>query len=218
MHDAAAAEAFGLGAGDVVVSIHCGSRGLRPPDRHRVPARDARRGPEARHRPARPRARLRPGPLEGGRALPRRDARRHQRGPRQPPGPHPPHARGVRPRAPAVGPDRCSTTSRTTPARWRRTRWTAKPRELYVHRKGATRALGPGHPGLPDRLRAVGQPVLIGGTMGTSSWVLAGTETRHAGELRLGLPRRGPEHEPPPGRSSSGTASRWSRSWRAAAS
>jgi len=48
--------------------------------------------------------------------------------------------------------------------------------EFYVHRKGATRAWGPGHPGLPDRLRAVGQPVLIGGTMGTSSWVLAGTE------------------------------------------
>jgi len=47
--------------------------------------------------------------------------------------------------------------------------------EVYVHRKGATRAWGPGHPGLPGRLRAVGQPVLIGGTMGTSSWVLAGT-------------------------------------------
>ena len=52
-----------------------------------------------------------------------------------------------------------------------------KPREVYVHRKGATRAWGPGHPGLPDRLRPVGQPVLIGGTMGTSSWVLAGTES-----------------------------------------
>ena len=48
-------------------------------------------------------------------------------------------------------------------------------REVYVHRKGATRAWGPGHPGLPDRLRPVGQPVLIGGSMGTSSWVLAGT-------------------------------------------
>jgi tRNA-splicing ligase RtcB len=52
-----------------------------------------------------------------------------------------------------------------------------KPQEVYVHRKGATRAWGPGHPGLPGRLRAVGQPVLIGGTMGTSSWVLTGTET-----------------------------------------
>ena len=45
---------------------------------------------------------------------------------------------------------------------------------LYVHRKGATRAFGPGHAGLPDGLRAVGQPVLIGGTMGTASYVLAG--------------------------------------------
>jgi len=51
----------------------------------------------------------------------------------------------------------------------------ARPRELYVHRKGATRALGPGHPDLPEALRAVGQPVLIGGSMGTGSYVLAGT-------------------------------------------
>jgi tRNA-splicing ligase RtcB len=48
--------------------------------------------------------------------------------------------------------------------------------EVYIHRKGATRAFGPGHPDLPDALRSVGQPVLIGGTMGTSSWVLVGTE------------------------------------------
>jgi len=48
-------------------------------------------------------------------------------------------------------------------------------RRLYVHRKGATRAFGPGHPELPEDLRAVGQPVLIGGTMGTASYILAGT-------------------------------------------
>lgn len=54
-------------------------------------------------------------------------------------------------------------------------------RELYVHRKGATRAFGPGHPDLDDELQSVGQPVLIGGSMGTASWVLAGTE---AGESR----------------------------------
>lgn len=50
-----------------------------------------------------------------------------------------------------------------------------KPKRLYVHRKGATRAFGPGHPELPEALREVGQPVLIGGTMGTASYVLAGT-------------------------------------------
>ncbi|HEY7218400.1 MAG TPA: RtcB family protein [Candidatus Binatia bacterium] len=49
--------------------------------------------------------------------------------------------------------------------------------KLFVHRKGATRAFGPGHPAIPEPLRAVGQPVLIGGTMGTASYILAGTET-----------------------------------------
>jgi tRNA-splicing ligase RtcB len=51
-----------------------------------------------------------------------------------------------------------------------------KPKKLYVHRKGATRAFGPGHPDLPNDLQKVGQPVLIGGTMGTASYILAGTE------------------------------------------
>jgi len=46
---------------------------------------------------------------------------------------------------------------------------------LFVHRKGATRAFGPGHPDIPPSFRTVGQPVLIGGTMGTASYVLAGT-------------------------------------------
>lgn len=47
-------------------------------------------------------------------------------------------------------------------------------RSLFVHRKGATRAFGPGHPDIPEPLRPFGQPVLIGGSMGTESWVLAG--------------------------------------------
>jgi tRNA-splicing ligase RtcB len=48
-------------------------------------------------------------------------------------------------------------------------------RELYVHRKGATRAFGPGHPDLPAAFAETGQPVLIGGSMGTASYVLVGT-------------------------------------------
>jgi tRNA-splicing ligase RtcB len=53
---------------------------------------------------------------------------------------------------------------------------TAKGRqELYIHRKGATRAFGPGHPDLPSTYREVGQPVLIGGSMGTASYILRGT-------------------------------------------
>jgi tRNA-splicing ligase RtcB (3'-phosphate/5'-hydroxy nucleic acid ligase) len=48
-------------------------------------------------------------------------------------------------------------------------------RRLYVHRKGATRAFGPGHPDVPEAYRQVGQPVLVGGSMGTASYILAGT-------------------------------------------
>lgn len=47
--------------------------------------------------------------------------------------------------------------------------------KLCVHRKGATRAFGPGSPELPGVYRDVGQPVLVPGSMGTASWVLAGT-------------------------------------------
>ncbi len=53
-------------------------------------------------------------------------------------------------------------------------------RELYVHRKGATRAFGPGHDSLPPALRAIGQPVFIGGSMGTESYILVGVETAEA--------------------------------------
>jgi tRNA-splicing ligase RtcB len=55
-----------------------------------------------------------------------------------------------------------------------------EPRRLFVHRKGATRAFGPGHPELPDEYREVGQPVLIGGSMGTASYVLAGCASSEA--------------------------------------
>ncbi|HET6965976.1 MAG TPA: RtcB family protein [Acidimicrobiales bacterium] len=49
-------------------------------------------------------------------------------------------------------------------------------RLLCVHRKGATLALPPGHPDLPADLRSAGQPVLVPGSMGTASWVLAGAD------------------------------------------
>jgi tRNA-splicing ligase RtcB len=45
---------------------------------------------------------------------------------------------------------------------------------LFVHRKGATRAFGPGHAELPPEYGRAGQPVLIGGSMGTASYILAG--------------------------------------------
>lgn len=56
-------------------------------------------------------------------------------------------------------------------------------KELYVHRKGATRAFGPGNPDLEPDLRSAGQPVLIGGSMGTGSYVLAGTKESETAAL-----------------------------------
>jgi tRNA-splicing ligase RtcB len=51
-----------------------------------------------------------------------------------------------------------------------------RERKVCVHRKGATRAFGPGHPEIPSAYRAVGQPVLVPGDMGRCSYVLVGTE------------------------------------------
>ncbi|MHB8632500.1 MAG: RtcB family protein [Thermoplasmatota archaeon] len=53
-------------------------------------------------------------------------------------------------------------------------------RNLCVHRKGATRAFGPGHPDVPDPYRAVGQPVVVPGDMGRMSFVLAAQEGSEA--------------------------------------
>ena len=57
-------------------------------------------------------------------------------------------------------------------------------KQVYVHRKGATRAFPPGHPDVPEAYRKVGQPVLIPGSMGTPSFVLHGTQK--AMELTFG--------------------------------
>lgn len=51
-----------------------------------------------------------------------------------------------------------------------------KSKKVIVHRKGATRAFGPHHPDVPEPYSAVGQPVIIPGSMGTFSYVLAGTD------------------------------------------
>jgi tRNA-splicing ligase RtcB len=51
-----------------------------------------------------------------------------------------------------------------------------KNQKVCVHRKGATRAFGPGSPEVPEKYRQIGQPVLIPGSMGTASWVMTGTE------------------------------------------
>jgi len=61
-----------------------------------------------------------------------------------------------------------------------------KTRRLFVHRKGATRAFGPFHPELPASFAATGQPVFVGGSMGTASLIMAG------GGILAGA--AGPEH------------------------
>jgi tRNA-splicing ligase RtcB len=66
-------------------------------------------------------------------------------------------------------------------------------RELCVHRKGATRAFGPGHEDIPVDYREVGQPVFIPGSMGTATWVMAGSreaEARSFGSACHGAGRR----------------------------
>jgi tRNA-splicing ligase RtcB (3'-phosphate/5'-hydroxy nucleic acid ligase) len=49
-------------------------------------------------------------------------------------------------------------------------------KKVYLHRKGATRAFPPGHPELAEAYRAVGQPIILPGSMGTASYILVGTE------------------------------------------
>lgn len=69
---------------------------------------------------------------------------------------------------------------------------------LFVHRKGATRAFGPGHPDIPAAFQVTGQPVLIGGSMGTASYILVGTaegETRSFGSSCHGAGRSMSRHE-----------------------
>ena len=51
-----------------------------------------------------------------------------------------------------------------------------KLKNLLVHRKGSTRAFPPNHPQIPADYQEIGQPVLVGGTMGTCSYILTGTE------------------------------------------
>jgi tRNA-splicing ligase RtcB len=77
-------------------------------------------------------------------------------------------------------------------------RMDGRVKRLFVHRKGATRAFGPGHPDLPPALAAIGQPVLIGGTMGTASYVLAGagdSEQRSFGSSCHGAGRSMSRHQ-----------------------
>lgn len=192
LFDAAAAQAYGLAAGDVLVTIHCGSRGMG----HQIGTDFLREMVVAAPKAgiALPDRELACAPLgsELGRrylgamraaincALANRQILTHL-------------ARAafatVLPGARLsllydVSHNTCKEESHVDRA--------GRRRRLFVHRKGATRAFGPQHAELPAEYRATGQPVLIGGSMGTASWVLAGaagTEERAFGSACHGAGR-----------------------------
>ena len=174
IHDRGTADAFGLAVDDVVVSIHCGSRGLG----HQIGTEFLREmaisaGAEGIALPDRelacapihsPVGRRYLGAMRAAIncALANRQILTHLT--RQ-------AFRSVLPRASLsllydVSHNTCKVETHVVDGR---------PRTLYVHRKGATRALPPNHPDLPLVFQATGQPVLIGGSMGTASYVLTGT-------------------------------------------
>jgi tRNA-splicing ligase RtcB len=179
IHDEAAARAYGLAKDDVVISIHCGSRGLG----HQVGTEFLREMAIAAptHGIALPDRELACAPIRSdlGRrylgamraamncALANRQILTHLT------------RESFHRLLPAaqlevmydVSHNICKEEEHVVDGR---------PLALFVHRKGATRAFGPGHPSTPGRYRAVGQPVLIGGSLGTSSWVLAGTTVGEA--------------------------------------
>lgn len=175
LFDAPAAEAYGLHVGDVVVMIHCGSRGLG----HQIGTDYLRLMVEAApsHGLVLPDRELACAPLssELGQqylgamraaincALANRQILTHL-------------VREVFARVlpEARMPLLYDVSHNTCKLEPHRVDGRIKP--LHVHRKGATRAWGPGHEQLPPALRDVGQPVLIGGSMGTGSYVLAGTQ------------------------------------------
>jgi tRNA-splicing ligase RtcB len=174
VHDAAIAEAYGLKQGDIVVMVHCGSRGLG----HQIGTDFLKRMAiaAARYGIDLPDRELACAPIDSevgqeylgamraaiNCALANRQILTHLT--RE-------AFAHVLPQARLsllydVSHNTCKIESHEVDG---------KPRRLYIHRKGATRAFGPGHPDVPGALRPAGQPVLIGGSMGTGSYVLAGT-------------------------------------------
>ncbi|AIR96598.1 RtcB family protein [Streptomyces glaucescens] len=172
VYDERAAEAFGIAAGQVCVMIHCGSRGLG----HQICTDHVRAMDRAmaRYRISVPDRQLACTPVDSpeGRAYlgAMAAAANYGRANRQLLA----HAaRQVFRRAAGVHLSLVYDVSHNL-AKLETHQVDGRPRRLCVHRKGATRAFPPGHPDLPADLRDTGQPVLIPGTMGTASYVLAG--------------------------------------------
>jgi len=179
IHDPEVARAFGLAVGDVVVSIHCGSRGLghqigteflkdmaiaAPTFGIVLPDRELACAPVESDL-----GRQYLGAMRAGIncALANRQIITHL----------------VREAFATVWPEAALTllydVSHNT-CKLEAHAFDGAFKDVFIHRKGATRAFGPGHPELPTALRNIGQPVLIGGTMGTASYVLVGTRQGEA--------------------------------------
>ncbi|MEJ2454772.1 MAG: RtcB family protein [Candidatus Thiodiazotropha sp.] len=179
LYDVKAADCFGLQRGDILVSIHCGSRGLG----HQIGTEFLRRMvlTASQHGIDLPDRELACAPLDSrvGReylgamragincALANRQILTHLA------------RRAFEKVLPAAELSLLYDVSHNT-CKLERHRTAKGLQELYIHRKGATRAFGPGHPDLPADYRQVGQPVLIGGSMGTASYILCGTEEGEA--------------------------------------
>jgi len=174
IHDEAAAHVFGLKTGDVVVSIHCGSRGLG----HQIGTDFLREMviAAAQHGIELPDRELACAPLNSplgqsylgamragiNCALANRQILTHL-------------TRQVFAKVfPGTTLDLLYDVSHNT-CKEEVHEIDGKKRHLFVHRKGATRAFGPGHADLPDVFKPIGQPVIIGGSMGTASYILVGT-------------------------------------------
>ena len=175
VYDEPAAAAFGIAGGDIKISIHCGSRGLG----HQIGTDFLKRMATTakKHGLDLPERELACAPLESsvGKsylgamrcgincALANRQMLMHL-------------VRQVfKKEAPAATIRLLYDVSHNT-CQQETHKVGGRDKPVFVHRKGATRAWGPGHAELPAEYRQVGQPVLIGGTMGTASYILVGTE------------------------------------------
>ncbi len=179
VYDEAAAAAFGLTVGNVALQIHCGSRGLG----HQV-CQDAIKLMQAAVKqygfdlPDRQLCCAPCESVEGEQYLAAMAAAANFAWANRQTIMH----LSVRAVARALGADRSAIGARLVYdvchniAKFEEHEADGRRRRLCVHRKGATRAFGPGHPQTPAPYRAVGQPVLIPGDMGTESFVLVGTE------------------------------------------
>ncbi len=181
IYDPRVSEAFGLHQGQLVLWIHSGSRGLG----HQVcdeALRSLANSPDAIHPPDRqliaappdsPAGRAYLGAMAAAAnyAFANRQALTHL-------------AREALEHALGLGPEKLGLglvyDVAHNVAKLEEHSFQGRTRRLWVHRKGATRALGPGHAELPARYQAVGQPVLLPGDMGRASFVLRGSERAQA--------------------------------------